>query len=88
MPFAATWVDLEIIILSKVIRQGNDIAYVWNLKKMIWITYLQNRNRVTDVKNKFMITGGKVKLKCSESHSSLSDSLQPHGLYSPWNSPG
>ena len=24
----------------------------------------------------------------SESHSILSDSLQPHGLYSPWNSPG
>ena len=24
----------------------------------------------------------------SESHSVLSDSLQPHGLYSPWNSPG
>ena len=24
----------------------------------------------------------------NESHSVLSDSLQPHGLYSPWNSPG
>ena len=24
----------------------------------------------------------------SESHSLVSDSLQPHGLYSPWNSPG
>ena len=24
----------------------------------------------------------------SESHSVASDSLQPHGLYSPWNSPG
>ena len=23
-----------------------------------------------------------------ESHSVVSDSLQPHGLYSPWNSPG
>ena len=23
-----------------------------------------------------------------ESHSAVSDSLQPHGLYSPWNSPG
>ena len=27
-------------------------------------------------------------LKWSESHSVMSDSLQPHGLYSPWNSPG
>ena len=26
--------------------------------------------------------------KRSESHSVMSDSLQPHGLYSPWNSPG
>ena len=33
MPFAATWVDIEIIILSKVIRQRNDTAYMWNLKK-------------------------------------------------------
>ena len=24
----------------------------------------------------------------SESHSVMSNSLQPHGLYSPWNSPG
>ena len=24
----------------------------------------------------------------SENHSVMSDSLQPHGLYSPWNSPG
>ena len=24
----------------------------------------------------------------SESHSVVSDSLQPYGLYSPWNSPG
>ena len=23
-----------------------------------------------------------------ESHSFMSDSLRPHGLYSPWNSPG
>ena len=27
----------------------------------------------------------KVKVKVAQS---LSDSLQPHGLYSPWNSPG
>ena len=38
MPFAATWMDLEIIILSKVsqteLRQiSYDTAYMWNLKK-------------------------------------------------------
>ena len=36
MPFAATWMDLEIIILSKVSQKEKDkpyaITYMWNLK--------------------------------------------------------
>ena len=37
MPFASTWIDLEIIILSKIsqtreIQISYDITYVWNLK--------------------------------------------------------
>ena len=33
MPFAATWVDLEMIILNEQTRQiPYDITYVWNLK--------------------------------------------------------
>ena len=33
MPFAATWMDLEIIILSKICqRQIYDFTYMWNLK--------------------------------------------------------
>ena len=36
IPFAATWVDLEIIILSEVReRQIDAIVCVWNLKKDI-----------------------------------------------------
>ena len=38
MPFAATWMDLEIIILSEVSqteKKKYDITYIWNLKKMI-----------------------------------------------------
>ena len=31
---------------------------------------------------------GRVLVKESESRSVVSDSLQPHGLYSPWSSPG
>ena len=35
MPFVATWMDLEIIILSEVSQRqiSYDIAYMWNLKK-------------------------------------------------------
>ena len=35
MPFATTWMDLEIIILSKSDRERqipHDITYMWNLK--------------------------------------------------------
>ena len=38
-----------------------DITYMWNLKKkkkMIQMTYLQNRNRLTDIENKLMVTKG------------------------------
>ena len=37
-----------------------DIAYMQNLKKKKWYkwTYLQNRNRLTDLENKLMVTGG------------------------------
>jgi len=34
------------------------------------------------------LQNNKVKMVESESCSVMSDSLQPHGLYSPWNSPG
>ena len=35
-----------------------DIAFMWNLKKWYKWTYLQNRNRPTDIGNKFMVTKG------------------------------
>ena len=37
MPFAATWMDLEMIILSEVCQTEKDkydVAYMWNLKKI------------------------------------------------------
>ena len=40
-------------------REGQisyDIAYMWNLKQWYKWTYLQNRNRVTDVENNLMVT--------------------------------
>ena len=32
---------------------------IWNLKKEYKWTYLKNRSRITEVKNKFVITRGK-----------------------------
>ena len=57
MPFAAKWMYLEIIILSEVSQTKTNIIWyhlydMWNLKK------LQNRNRLTDIENKLMVTKG------------------------------
>ena len=35
MPFTETWMDLEIIILSEVSQKKINIAYMWNLTKMM-----------------------------------------------------
>ena len=44
IPFAATWMNLEIFILNKVCQteknKYHDIAYVWNLKKKYKWIYL------------------------------------------------
>ena len=61
MPFAAIWMDLEIIILSELDSERQtsyDITYMWNLKKWYKWTYLQTRNRLTDIENKLMVTKG------------------------------
>ena len=60
MPSAATWIDLEIIILSEVSQMEKDkyITYMQNLKKMIQMNFfLQNRNRLTEIE--LMVTGEK-----------------------------
>ena len=55
LPFAATWMDLEIIILSEISQTEKDKYYMISLlcgilKKWYKWTYLQNRNRVTNFK--------------------------------------
>ena len=63
MPFAATRIDLEIVILSEVKSDAErqisyDISYILHPKKEYKRTYLQNRSRITDVEHKFMATKG------------------------------
>ena len=61
MPFAVPWIDPDIVILSKVRQRKIKIIwyclYVESKKWCKW-TYLQNRNPVTDVENKFTVTTG------------------------------
>ena len=61
MPFAATQMNLEIVKLSEVRQRqvSYDVTYMWNLKQGYKWTSPQNRNRVTDVENKLIVTEGK-----------------------------
>ena len=47
MPFAATWMDLETIILSEVSERqiSYDITYMWNLKKTIQMNLLAEQKQ-------------------------------------------
>ena len=59
--FATTCVDLQTIILREVREKqiSYGITYMWNLKEWYKWTYLQNRNRLTDLENKFKAAKGK-----------------------------
>ena len=67
MLLAATWMDLQIIILTKVSQTKErqvfyDIAYMWNLKKkMIQINlFIKQKQtyRLTDLEKETMVTRG------------------------------
>ena len=60
MPFAATWIVLEIIVLSEISQRqiSYDNPYMWNPKKWYEWTYVQNKNRVIDLGNKIRVTKG------------------------------
>ena len=63
MPFAATWVDLEIIILNEVSqRQISHYLYVQS-KKVIQMKLFTKQNRLTDIENKFMVTKGEQEVE-------------------------
>ena len=57
MPFAATWMQLEIIILSEVSQPDKDksyITYMWNLKN----NDINELIYKTEIENKLMVTKG------------------------------
>ena len=62
IPFAGTWMDLEIVILSEVSQTQKDkymIPLICGIQETGYKqTYLQNRSRVTNVENKLMVTRG------------------------------
>ena len=60
MPFAATWMDLEIVILSEVSQTQKDkymILLIGGTPQKMG-TNLQNRSRVVDAENKLMVIRG------------------------------
>ena len=62
MPFAATWVDLEIIILTEVSQRQTsyDITNMWNLIKMIQKNLFTKQKQTQDFKTKLTVTKGET----------------------------
>ena len=63
VPFAELWMDLQTVIKSDVKskrekQMSYNTIYMWDLEKCYRWTYLQNRNRETDVENKLTDTKG------------------------------
>ena len=58
MPFAETWVDLEIIILSEASQREKDkyvFIFMWTLKKMTRIN-LFTKQKQTHIENKLTVS--------------------------------
>ena len=59
MPFAATWMDVEIIILGEVSKRQTsyDITFMWNLKKKIQTNlFIKQKLIHRNTENKLMVT--------------------------------
>ena len=62
MSFVATWMDIEIIVLSEVSQTQipYDIAYMWDLKRMIHMNLLIKQKQ-THRHKKLTVTRGDIK---------------------------
>ena len=60
MPFAATWMDLEMTVLNEVRKRTSTIWHHLHVEFKVWhkLTYLWNRKRLTDILNKFGVAKG------------------------------
>ena len=59
MPFPATWMDLEIIILSKAQKDKNHILLlIRKALKNYTIELIYKMNKLTDLENKLMVIKG------------------------------
>ena len=58
MPFAATWMQLEILILSEVSQRQKwyDMTYMWNLKKKNELIYKTESDSYIDIEIKLIFT--------------------------------
>ena len=62
MSFAATWMHLEMIILSEVNQTMTNIIYHLYVesKKMVQMNLFTKQKQTTDIENRFMITKGET----------------------------
>ena len=61
LPFATTWMDLEIIMLSKISQtekaeKSHDITYMWDIN--LKATNEQDKQRLMDMDNILVVTRG------------------------------
>ena len=67
MAFATTRMQLEILLLSELSQKEKDKYHIYHLyaESKIWYkwTYLQNRNRFSDIENRLVVTKKKEKKK-------------------------
>ena len=59
LPFVATWIELESVMLSEISQTERqilyDFTYMWNLKKKT-----NENTKLRDTKNKLVVVRGKV----------------------------